>query len=367
MELYIFDRELNFKGIIEDYFSFRWIRRYSKCGGFELHCNLSMENLELLKKGNIVWKKGDMEAGYIQYRNLQQDETGKEILVVRDKFLTGYLDKRIVWDRKNISSTPEMAIREVVNHNCINPLKTDRKLPLFELGELKDYPGSLDMQVSYKNVLETVEGIAETSDLGIRNLFDYKNKRLVFDIYKGIDRTAGQSVNAPAIFSEEFENILEQEYTDSDIEYRNTALSAGEGEAQERERVFIEAGQGLDRMEIYVDARDLQSTKTVNNEEVNIPVVEYRKLLEDRGISKLSEHKKIETFDSKINLKSNLEYKKDFDLGDIVTCTSKKWGVTIDTKITEIEEIYEEQGLSINVVFGNNIPTLIDKIKREVR
>ena len=165
MEIYIFDRDLNFKGIIEDYFSFRWIRRYSKCGGFELNCNLSMDSLNLLKKGNIIWKKGDREAGYIQYRNLQQDETGKEILVVRGKFLTGYLDKRIVWDRKNISSTPEIAVREVVNHNCTNPLKAGRKLPLFELGELKDYPGSLDMQVSYKNVLETVEDIAETRDL----------------------------------------------------------------------------------------------------------------------------------------------------------------------------------------------------------
>ncbi|OLS02877.1 siphovirus ReqiPepy6 Gp37-like family protein [Tissierella creatinophila] len=367
MELYIFDRELNFKGVIEDYFSFIWTRRYCKCGEFELHCNLSMENLNILKKGNIVWKKGDKEAGYIQYRNLHQDETGKEILVIKGKFLTNYIGRRIVWDRKNISSPPEMAIREIVNDNCINPSKADRKIPLLVLGELKNYLGSLDMQVSYKNVLETIEDISEVNELGIRTLFNYKNKKLIFDIYKSVDRTAGQNINAPAIFSEEFENILEQEYTDSDIEYRNTALIAGEGEGEQREKVFIEVGQGLDRYELYVDARDLQSTKTVNDNEVPIPIAEYRKILNDRGLSKLDEHKKIETFDSKINLKSNLEYKKDFDLGDRVTITSKKWRITIDTRITEIEEVYEEKGLEINIVFGNNIPTLIDKIKREVR
>ena len=118
---------------------------------------------------------------------------------------------------------------------------------------------------------------------------------------------------------------------------------------------------------MFVDARDLQSTKTVNEEDVPIPISEYREMLEDRGRSKLSEHKEIQTFDSKVNLNSNLEYGSDFNLGDIVTCTSKKWGITIDTRITEIEEVYESTGRQINIVFGNNIPTLIDVIKREVR
>lgn len=366
MELYIFDRDFNFKGITEDYFSLIWIRRYSRRGEFELHGNLSTETIDLLKKGNMIWKKGDAEAGYIQHRYLSQDDTGKEILVIKGSFSTDYLEQRIVWNRKNISSTPEVAVREIANDNCINPSNPDRKLPNFELGELKGYSGDIDAQVSYKNVLETVENIATEAELGIRTLFDRENKKLIFDIYEGIDRTAGQSVNAPAIFSKEFENILEQEYIDSDIDYKNTALIAGEGEGEARERVSIEEGQGLDRYELYVDARDLQSTKMVNDEEVAIPIAEYRKILNDRGLSKLDEHKKIETFDSKINLRSNLEYKKDFDLGDKVTIRSKKWGITIDTRITEVQEIYEEQGLEINVVFGNDMPTLIDKIKREV-
>ena len=182
---------------------------------------------------------------------------------------------------------------------------------------------------------------------------------MTFDVYKGLDRTAGQSVNPPAIFSREFENILEQEYTDSLHNYRNIALVAGEGEGTERELTSIGQGVGLDRYELFVDARDLQKEDRA--------IEEYIGLLEDRGNTKLAEYKEIKTFDSKINLRSNLIYKEDFDLGDIVTCTSKKWGVTIDTRITEIEEVYEEDGFNVNVTFGNEIPTLIDVIKREVR
>lgn len=350
---------MNFKGILENYFSLRWIKRYSRCGEFELHCSLTKESLDLLKKGNIIWKRDDSEGAYVEYRNLRQDTEGKEVLVVKGKFLTGYLNRRIIWGVENLNTTSEMAIRELINNNAINPTNTDRKINLMALGVLNGYTQTLNRQVSYKNLLETVEEIANTFELGIRTLLDIENKQMIFDVYKGVDRTAGQNKNAPAVFSQEFENILEQEYTDSLNNYRNVSLVAGEGEGSTRELVTVGEGIGLDRFEMFVDARDLQKD-TMTTEE-------YQTKLENRGQSRLAEHKEIQTFDSKINLNSNLVYKEDFDLGDIVTCTSKKWGITIDTRITEIEEIYEQTGKQINVVFGNNIPTLIDVIKREVR
>lgn len=357
--LYVFDRELNFQGIIEGHFSLRWVRRYSKCGEFELHCGLTIESLSLLKKGNILWKKDDLEAGYISHRNLKQDAEGKEILVVRGKFLTGYLSQRIIWGTETLNTTSELGMRQLIDKNCINPTNIDRKINLLTLGELKSFPDMLNYQVSYKNLLGEIESIATTNELGIRTLIDVQNKLLVFDVYKGIDRTAGQNINAPAIFSKEFENVLEQEFVDSSINYRNLALIAGEGEGSIRQLATVGQGIGLDRYEMFVDARDLQQG--------DLTISEYAALLENRGQNKLSEYADIQTFDSKINLNSNLTYKEDFGLGDIVTCTSKKWGVTIDTRITEIEEVYDSNGKQIIVVFGNNIPTLIDKLKAVIK
>lgn len=363
MELYIFDRNLNFQGILESFFSLIWTRRYSKCGEFELHCSLTSETLNLLQRSNVIWKKDDLEAGYIEYRNLKQDAEGKEVLVIKGKFLTGYLNRRIIWGIENLNTTAELAMRQLINNHAINPANTDRKIDMLTLGDLKGYTNNIDKQVSYKNLLETVEEISSTDGLGIRTLLDIENKQMIFDIYEGLNRTAEQSENAPAIFSREFENVLEQEYIDSFNNYRNTVLVAGEGEGVEREFVAIENGQGLDRYELFIDARDLQS----EIDGATIPIEEYKEILKNRGISKLSEYKEIQTFESKINLNSNLTYKEDFDLGDVVTCTSKKWGITIDTRITEIEEVYEETGKQINVTFGNNIPSLIDKIKQVVR
>lgn len=363
MEIYVFDKQLNMQGILGSYTSLIWRRKYSKHGDFELHCALTPENLELLKKSNVIWKNDDEEAGYIQYRNLAMNVDGNEVLVVSGKFLTGYLNRRIIWGMKTLNTTSELAVRELTNENVINPSDVNRKIDLVSFGEAKGYTQEVNIQTSYVNLLDKVEEIATDAELGIKARLDIQNKKIIFEMYEGLNRTVGQNINAPTIFSKEFENVLEQEYTDSSLGYRNVALVAGEGEGSERQLVTVGTTSGLDRYEMFVDARDLQSKK---EDDTVIPPAEYTEMLESRGQSKLDENKEIETFTSKINLNGNLIYKKDFDLGDKVTCVSKAWGITIDTRITEIEEVYEASGKQVNVIFGDDIPTLLDKLKEVI-
>lgn len=371
MDILIFTRDLEFLGIVDNFFSLRWVRKYSKCGEFELHCSLTEEVIKLLVKDNIICKKDSFEAAYIETRNIKLDQEGKEILIVKGKFLSAYLDRRIIWLKENLNCTVEVAIRTLINNNCIDSADKNRIIKNLKLGEFKDFTEKLNYQVSYKNLLDEVESLSETNKLGFYTNIDVQNKKYVFNIYKGLNRSINQTINPKAIFSKEFENILEQEFFDSFNNYKNTVLIAGAGEDKDRKLTAIEEGTDLDRFELFIDARDIQDTKTVGNgenqHEEQIPVEEYNKLLINRGLSKLSETKEIQTFDSKINVTSNLKYKKDFDLGDIVTCINKKWKLILNTRITEIEEVYDSNSLNINITFGDNIPTLIDKIKQVVR
>lgn len=367
MELYIFDRALNFKGIIDNFTSLRWVRRYSKTGEFELHCALAAESLSLLQRESIIYKKDDVEAGYIEYRNLKQDHDGKEILVVKGKFLTGYLNRRIIWGTEILNTTAEIAMRELVNKNAISPTDVNRVVSNLMLGTLNNFSSNVNYQVSYKNLAEELENLSNVSDLGHRVNFDITNRKLIFDVYKGLDRSVNQSDNPRAIFSKEFENVLEQEYVDSLNNYKNVCLVGGIGEGTARKFVTIGNSIGLDRFEVFNDQKGLSNTIDDNGTTTTMADTDYNNLLINEGNKTLAETKEVQTFDSKINLNSNLKYKTDFDLGDIVTCVSKKWDLILDTRITEIEEIYEEQGQQINVVFGNNIPTLIDKIKQKFK
>ncbi|MBU3176097.1 siphovirus ReqiPepy6 Gp37-like family protein [Clostridium estertheticum] len=359
MDLYIFDRELNFKGIIDSFTSLRWVRRYYKSGEFELHCDLTPESLMLLERENIVWKKGDKEAGYIEYRNITQDAEGKEILVIKGKFLTGYLNRRITWYTEIFKTTVEWAMRILVTDNCINPTDSSRIIPNLSLNPLKQFTEMIDCQTSYVNLSEELENLSNVSSLGHRISFDGNTKKLTFEVYKGLDRSVNQSINPRCIFSKEFENVIEQEYTDSLNNYKNLVLVGGIGEGNARNLVTVGSSSGLDRFEVFNDQKGLSNVV----DSVTMSDADYTLLLVGKGNETLAETKEIQTFDSKMNLNSNIKYKTDFDLGDIVTYLNKKWNVILDSRITEVEEIYEEAGESINITFGNNIPTLIDKIK----
>ncbi|WP_283164612.1 MULTISPECIES: hypothetical protein [unclassified Lysinibacillus] len=51
---------------------------------------------------------------------------------------------------------------------------------------------------------------------------------------------------------------------------------------------------------------------------------------------------------------------------DVTTIQNNFWGITMDARITDIKEIHETGGFSIEATFENNRPTLIQKIKQEL-
>ena len=364
MELYVFDDNINLMHIVDSFVSLIWTRRYFKSGEFELHLPLTEDNIRYLIKNNIIYKKNDNEAGYIETRQIDLDEEGNEVLTIKGKFLTNYTDRRINWGQLLFNGKSEVLMRKLVNDNCINPSNSIRKIPLLELGELKNYTETIEYQNSYGNVVNELESIALTNELGYRINFNQIDKKLIFEVYKGVNRSVNQSLIAPCIFSRDFENILKQTYMESNNNYKNTVLVAGEGEGTARTLVSINNNNsGLNRRELFVDARDLQ--KEVDG--VILTDIQYKNTLIQRGKEKLTEYQEVKTFESNVNTRGNNIYKSDYDLGDIVTVTDKKWGVTLDTRITEIEEVYEDGKIEVNPVFGNVIPTIIDKIKRMVR
>lgn len=360
MELYIYNKALALQNVMDTYGSLRWVRRYSECGEFELHCPFTVENILLLAQDNVIRKNDSDEVGYIEYRNIKKDEEGKENLIIKGKLGEGYLNRRIIWGTEILNTTYELAMRTLVDKNCINPTDSDRIIETLILGDLGNFAGNVNFQVSYQNLLKTIEALCLEAELGSRVRFDKSLKKLKFEIFQGLDRTSSQTVNPQCIFSKEFDNVLDQEYTDSIMDYKNVALVGGIGEDADRRLVTVGSGIGLDRFEAFNDQKGLSNM--VNN--VAMTEAEYNALLASKGNETLTDTKKVQTFENGINLNSNLRYKTDFDLGDIVTCLSRKWGIAIDSRINEIEEVYEEKGMEVNIVFGKELPrTIAQKIK----
>lgn len=120
----------------------------------------------------------------------------------------------------------------------------------------------------------------------------------------------------------------------------------------------------LKRKELWVDARDLQST---DENDMQLSDAEYNKLLWQRGLQKLSDYKVVENFSSVIKTFGfqQYEYNKDYFLGDIVTVADREIDITMDTQITEVERVWDENGYSFSLTFGKTQPTILDVAKRK--
>ncbi len=342
MELYIYNRSLGLIGLIDVFDSLRWRRRYFQPGEFELHLKYTAENTKLFEEDNIIARRDADEAGIIEGISIDKDD-----IAVKGRFLSSLIERRIVMKETVLNTTAELAMRTLVsNMNAI---------PFLELGELKNFKDTVDLQVTYKNVCTTLTKIAQVSNIGYRVRFDRKNKKLLFECYQGINRCAAQNVNPRVIFSEEFENVTDSKYSLETKNYKTVAIVAGEGEGTARVIVTVGDTTGLERRELFVDAKDIQKGDLTDNG--------YKALLIQRGNEALAQSVKNETFESNVNLQSSLVYKKDFDLGDIVTCRNRAWNKAIDVRITEIEEVYENGIITLTPTFGSPLPELKDILK----
>jgi len=359
MNISVFDENLNYIDEIDKFTSLQWVRKYHECGTFELHCHVTSHNIKTLVRGNLIWKKGSNEVGVIEYRNLSINQAGEEQLKLVGRFYTSVLDRRILRTTENHQNKlVESIMRGMVDRNCIATVDA-RKLPIL-LGALNNFTEKTNYQNTYGDLLEELTKLSLTSGVGFYIRTDLNAQKHYFETFKGLDRNINQGVNSPVVFSRDYDNFYEQEYTDSDSDLKTTAIVAGEGEGTERTVIEVLGNYaGLDRRELYVDARDLQ--KEVD--EVVMTDLEYVNLLNQRGMEKLSEYKELQTFEGKI-ITNNYIYKQDYNLGDIVTVLDRNWNVAVDTRITEITEIYENGKAEIVPTLGNKIPTVLDKLKR---
>ena len=346
MELYIFNSDRELAGIVESFEYLRWTRRYSQCGSFELKAIATPENTALLQEGNFIWKNDDEEAGIIEHLELSQTE--KEIITASGRFATSFLSRRIVWQTEKLSGDLSACVEQLLNNNLISPAETARQIGGITFSS-PNLGVSVSSQISYKNLMDAVTELCGASEIGVKTVFTPATHIFTVTLYRG--------AVSQAVFSKEYENLTEQSYTESASDYANTALIGGEGEGTGRTFATISSGSGETRREIFVDAKDLQSADFGTD---------YTNALIFRGQSKLSEQAIRYSFDTSVNPHGNLTYKTDFDLGQTVQVISKAWGVSMTTRITEVEETYDADGLSISVVFGKAELTIAQKIRSDM-
>ena len=197
MEIRVYNNDLCFQGVIENQTSLIWTRKYFETGDFELHAPLTDENMKLLKNGNILWKRDSVEAGVIEDIDIEESNI-RNIIIAKGRFLSSYLDRKIIKGTFSFNGTVENAMRQLYLLDAI---------PSVEVGALNGFTDKVRFQATYKGLLNYEQKLAKCAGYGLRLRPDFKEKKIFFEVYKGTDRTVSQGINNRVVFSENYTNL----------------------------------------------------------------------------------------------------------------------------------------------------------------
>lgn len=360
-------------GHLDEYTSLMWPDAFNGHAQFQLWAPITDNNSELMKEGYVIWCGGE-NAAVIEIIKADMNDDGEKEFNVKGRTLEKYLTRRIVWGTYSCGSAYASTVMyNLVNANAVNPTNTSRKIPYLECAEDKQLGLKLDQyQKTGGELYEALYNIATDSDIGFSILFDPRNKKLIFEVRSGSDRTQDNTQgNDPVVFSSELEDILSSSYYLNVEDEKNVALVQGEDSGVNRKNVTVGgiSLSGYNRKELYVDARDLQSEVYAEDggESTKLTDTEYTAILTQRGNERLSENAKTETFESQIRQFGDVQYQfgVDYKKGDKVTVIDWELGLSVSARITQVEEDFDDE-YSLVLTFGYSYPTLLKRVKRMI-
>lgn len=349
MDITILNTELDAVSIVDLYESFIWTDRYNSYGDFELYAAMREGLLDYIRQDYYLQSRSSEHVMIIEKIQITSDVEDGNHVTVTGRSLESILDRRIVWGQKTISGNLQNGIKTLLNENVISPSDSNRKIPNFIFEESTDSAITelkIEAQYTGDNLYDVIQKVCEERGIGFKITLN-DNKQFVFKLYAGTDRSYDQTNVPYVIFSSNFENIINSNYIESKASLKNITLVGGEGEGSSRRYTTVGSGSGLERRELFTDARDISSDigdgETLTN-------AEYDAQLQQRGKEKLAENTDVTSFEGQVETTIMFKYGEDFFNGDIVQIVNE-YGHETKARILEIVTSEDENGSSVYPTF----------------
>jgi hypothetical protein len=348
MEIFVLNTNFESVAIVDSFKSMIWTDRYKAYGDFELYLPMDSGLLDFLKEDYYLCTKDSEHCMIIEDLSIDSDVEEGNFLTVTGRSLESLLERRIVWGQKVLTGNLQDAIETLLNESIISPSITERKIDnfIFQASTDTKITGlTIDAQFTGDDLYSVVKSLCEENNIGFRILLNDTNQ-FVFSLYSGVDRSYAQTENPYVIFSPGFGNILNSNYYRSKANFKNVTLVAGEGEGASRKTAIVGSGSGLNRRELFTDARDISS----DTEEGTLTNEEYIAKLQARGNENLSEYNVKTAFEGEVEATRLFKYGKDFFIGDIVQIADE-YGHEGRAYISELVISQNEEGFSMYPTF----------------
>ena len=332
MDITVLNSKFSPEHIIDIYESLIWTIRYDSYGDFELTVPAKEQYISILKRGSYISISESDRVMIVEDMRITSDSEDGNKLIVAGRSLESVLERRIIWGMQQVTGSVDVCIKNILDANIVSPSDPNRKISNFTYRFPDDaYIKSckLDAQFTGVNLYVAVSSMCIEFGLGFKILLD--GEKLVFELFNGADRSYSQTANPYVIFSPKFENLSNGSYVENSSDYKNAVLVGGTGEGADRVYLGIGEDSGLERRELFVDARDI----VPYDEEGQVLDPElYILQLYTRGYDKLQEYKSEVLFEGNAGNSDIFTYQRDFFIGDIVQIEDE-FGHSATARISE--------------------------------
>lgn len=349
-QLTVLDSTLTFKDIIDDYTSLFYDLSLNGYGNIKMTSQKDYG----IEVGDIIFIREE-NPFIVEYVSIIK-ENDTQTITVEGIEVKGILNRRVTVPQIDqaynywTNRTAEYIVKRLVDIHLVTTTltDTDREIDNLVIATNTDLGTTQSFNTRFKPLADEVEALLRFDNLGSIITVDRSTQEFTFDVYEGEDKSIGNGSGSEIIFSFQYDNIKRLSYQFDTRQYRNFAYTGGQGEGIDREIVEVGTATGIDRKEVFFDARDLELTAD----------------LEDRGEQRLSELSSTRLVELDVIL-NNYTYLVDFKLGDIVSL--KDGDIVLDVLITNVREVYENDQFNLYLTFNYGIIDLNEILRQSFK
>jgi len=343
--LNIMDLQFNYKAVLRGYESAVLTRAWAGIGSLDLVVSAGITNAELIQIDDLLWFDNEYHKAFI-VEKVELQLAGNEVkyhivatsinTLIRD-FIT-IPPALSAYDVR--TGTREAVVRAWVDANCISPADSARAQYPIMLGASQSLGETITDQTRYGNLAEEITRVLQAEDLGWRLELDIPGSRFVFKVLKGVNRTAGQTINGRVLFGLKYGNMAGFRSVEDTTAAKTVVYAGGQGEGEARQIVKLDGSGPGRKKEAFVDARDADTPDKLN----------------ERAAQAVAEGAPINSFEFEV-LDRQFRYGQEYDLGDYVTVVMDR-ASTIDMQIQGVTETYDKGSIQVVPEFGKPERTL---------
>ena len=311
---------------------------YNDIGKLSIVAPVNDYNIKALQVGNMLF---DTERNVTYFIVNTKHDTDQNRITANGYTANWLLNKRCI-AAENHLTTLESGVYALVNANMRNMsrIATAAATGLTEATDAILYGGQL---------LDEIMPYLEEAGLGQKMVWDAETLSHTFKIYKGADLTSG--IHA-VVFSEEQGTAQELVINDDDSTLKNFAYATG---TLKDDVAFVEevgTATGDTRREVWFDTNVRQEDEE-SEADCKARARAYATMELGKRIRRKSFSVAIDSADLGVA----------YNLGDVVSCVSVRFGVSFNARITGVKYKMDANSTSTEIILGDPILTALGELK----